>query len=462
MTSLPLLPSRKGSPTAECQIVNITNISRLFRLVRYGNYFMLLMGGGMGLDILSKEIWQAGSVTEVVGLLFCGLFLGFIAWVGWTNIGVLGAVVNRKTLLGLIPFATGSTCIALAGGLVLGFGPSLGKPNTGIVTGTLVSGFIALASCQAFIAVLILRRIKLPQSRERLQSFLLRSLPKASSNGDIFKPVNRWKGWGFVALALAWFIGLDYLPTSDESGSRGFWIVAQAGYVFLIYARHYLRPGFRTVLADDVRPPVVFLRSFEDDEKLAYLKADSSWYDFSLESRLGDHFSSIGPFIAIGKPGDKAPHLGAARAAFSDEEWQGAVLGWMDQATLIVVMIGRTHWVEWELRRTIERGHPGKLIIVFPQSRKNRFFGYRREVVERLAVIRAAFNETEWNEPLRSIPNAKNLRGLAFLPGGRLVAVTSFARNRESYHLAALICHDVQLQSYGVVPSASDVVESLG
>ena len=460
MTSPPPLPPQKDSLTAECRNVDITNISRLFRFVRFGNYFMLLAGGQISLTILDNLIWHASSVAEVIGLLFCSLFVGFIAWVGWTNIGVLGAIVNRKTLLGLLPFAAGSSFMALLFVFMLIFSP--GKPEKDILEGTVVFGLFALASFPALIAILILRRIKLPTSRERLQSFLRRSLPKAQPGGHSFQPINRWKGWGYVALSLAWFAGLDYLPdapapdgSTKPRGAFTIWLVTQVGYVFLIHARHYLRPDFRTVLAGDPRPPVVFLRSFEDDEKLAYQRAERSWYDFSLESRLGDHFSSIGPFIAIGKPGDREPHLGAARATFSDEEWQGAVMGWMDQAALIVLMIGRTHWVDWELRRTIERGYAGKLIIVFPQSRKIRFFGYRREVRERFAVIRNAFSETEWNEPLQSIPHARNLRSLAFLPGGRLVAVTSFARNRESYHLAALMCHDAQLQARGLVPQAS-------
>lgn len=459
MTSPPSLPSRKDSPTTKCLIVEVTNISRLFRFVRFGNYFMLVASGGYSLNILANVIWHANSVAEVIGLLFCSLFAGFIAWVGWTNIGILGAVVNRKTLLGLVLFVAGFGCIALAVGFSIIFGPGLEKVGKDVFVGAVVSGIMALASFPGLIAILILRRVKLPTSEERLQSFLRRSLPNAQPRRGSFQPINRWKGWGYVALALAWFVGLGFLPIPEENAIYIYYL-AQLGYGSLIYARHYLRPDFCTLLAGDSRPPVVFLRSFEDDEKLEYRRADSSWYDFSLESRLGDHFSSIGPFIAVGKPGDEEPHLGATRAPFSDEEWQGTVMDWMDQAVLIVIMIGRTHWVNWELRQTIERGYADKLIIVFPQSRKSRFFGYRGDVEERFAVIRNAFSETEWNEPLQSIPHAKNLRSLAFLPDGRVVAVTSFARNRESYHLAALVCHDAQLQNRGVVSPAQKTSES--
>ena len=93
---------------------------------------------------------------------------------------------------------------------------------------------------------------------------------------------------------------------------------------------HNFQPSFETVMANDKRAPVVFLRSFADDEKLDYQRADSALFDFSLESRLANHFSSVRPFVAVAAPGDTMPHLGAARARLSDDEWQATVIGWIE------------------------------------------------------------------------------------------------------------------------------------
>jgi len=50
-----------------------------------------------------------------------------------------------------------------------------------------------------------------------------------------------------------------------------------------------------------------------DDEQLNYQRAESALFDFSLESRLAEHYSAIGPFIAVGKPGDELPTWRSAR-----------------------------------------------------------------------------------------------------------------------------------------------------
>ena len=200
---------------------------------------------------------------------------------------------------------------------------------------------------------------------------------------------------------------------------------------------------------------MVFLRSFEDDEKLDYQRADRAWFDFSLESRLADQYGSLGPFIAVGKPGDKMPHLGAARASLSDAEWQGTVKDWMERSVLIILMIGRTHWIDWELRRVIELGYTEKVMILFPQVRRPKwtFFSWRTERMqdaeERLIVIRKAFEGTPWESGLywTDVVEPQDLRSLAFLPGGEVLVVTSSPRNRESYHLAALIARYTQLHA---------------
>jgi hypothetical protein len=49
----------------------------------------------------------------------------------------------------------------------------------------------------------------------------------------------------------------------------------------------------------------------------------------------------IGPVIALGKPGDPLPELGAARRYLKPEEdWQGVVKEWMAQASVVVVHAG--------------------------------------------------------------------------------------------------------------------------
>jgi len=104
----------------------------------------------------------------------------------------------------------------------------------------------------------------------------------------------------------------------------------------------------QALLAEDNRPPVVYLRSFQDDYVTAegtlstpelgafggalvggMLEAlDLAGGTVTEEEQLAEALKDVGPFVAIGKPGEKLPQLGASRMYLQDSEWrQGA---WSD------------------------------------------------------------------------------------------------------------------------------------
>ena len=43
------------------------------------------------------------------------------------------------------------------------------------------------------------------------------------------------------------------------------------------------------------------------------------------EQELADILEHVGPVVAVGKPGEPLPELGAARLYVSHDEWQGKV-----------------------------------------------------------------------------------------------------------------------------------------
>ena len=55
--------------------------------------------------------------------------------------------------------------------------------------------------------------------------------------------------------------------------------------------------------------------------------------------------------IAIGKPGEALAPLGAARDYVGDDIWQHEVKRRMRDATLIVLMLGTSEGLAWELLR---------------------------------------------------------------------------------------------------------------
>jgi hypothetical protein len=128
------------------------------------------------------------------------------------------------------------------------------------------------------------------------------------------------------------------------------------------------------LMTTDRRRPVLLLRSF-GDEQMSVAERPTWGQAASLarmEESIADQLRRFGPLIAIGKPGEVLPELGASRNYYSDEEWRAAALGLMQDALLIVVIAGITAGLRWELEAIARIGHQAKLLILMPQPQRRR------------------------------------------------------------------------------------------
>ena len=122
----------------------------------------------------------------------------------------------------------------------------------------------------------------------------------------------------------------------------------------------------------DPRPPVVYLRSFAIDDQVLVTTGRGSrvaamlTYTASVspEQEMAFILDRIGPVIAIGKPGERLPELGAARLYVGDHEWQAVVGGWIDRAALVVLRAGETEGLWWEVTQAMQRCPPRRVVIV--------------------------------------------------------------------------------------------------
>ena len=79
--------------------------------------------------------------------------------------------------------------------------------------------------------------------------------------------------------------------------------------------KKYKVPSAADLLANDVREPVLYLRSFCDYRAAAAIpiwKRFSPPPDYSMagkEEQVAEVISDIGPFVGIGRPGSKLPDL---------------------------------------------------------------------------------------------------------------------------------------------------------
>lgn len=112
-----------------------------------------------------------------------------------------------------------------------------------------------------------------------------------------------------------------------------------------------LSPTATRVRARDRREPVLYLRSFRDDER------DTN------ELALSWVFASLGPFIAIGRPQEDMSPLGAAREYVAGEDWQSFLLRRLDEAGLVIIRAGSSGGLLWEIEQVRERIPPERLLL---------------------------------------------------------------------------------------------------
>jgi hypothetical protein len=130
---------------------------------------------------------------------------------------------------------------------------------------------------------------------------------------------------------------------------------------YLHFLRKRLAKTVEEILAEK-KAPVLYLRSFLDDKVAANREVTL----LTEEEELNKAFEHIGPMIAIGKPGEVLPEAGAARAYFTNDQWQAAVYHYMDISRLIVLRAGLSQGLLWEIQNSVQRLDPAKLILLIP------------------------------------------------------------------------------------------------
>lgn len=140
-------------------------------------------------------------------------------------------------------------------------------------------------------------------------------------------------------------------------------------------ARRFARVSLQNLEMSDKRPPLLFLRSFHDDQvRLSWPKRPIIERLFALgEPRpMLDHLlveegSVLGPVIAVGMPSKPAP-FGAPRIFFDDQTWRNAVRDMAEKAQAIVIVADNTSGVQWELALIRDAGHAGKTLYLLPPA----------------------------------------------------------------------------------------------
>lgn len=187
---------------------------------------------------------------------------------------------------------------------------------------------------------------------------------------------------GYPALAVAlvcWFASVQ--PRLRGLGLRLFEgtvpnVLAYTVLGFLAFAAVRIGKGLasrdaRRVIARSRKPPILYLRSFPD-EGAGRERVEWSWavplVTRSDEEHLVAALKPLGPLVAIGKPGDAIPEIGAARMYVAEGDWQEEVEALLERSQLVVLRVGDGPGFWWEVERAVEQVPPDRLLFFFGPS----------------------------------------------------------------------------------------------
>ena len=121
------------------------------------------------------------------------------------------------------------------------------------------------------------------------------------------------------AAEIPWYLLLAFLLL--------FVLVARSAILLLRSGWKHDAPTAAAARARDPRPPVVYFRSFDVDSQIVLASGRGGslarfiyyFVGFSPEQEMGFILGQVGPVVAIGKPGERLPELGAARIYVADD-----------------------------------------------------------------------------------------------------------------------------------------------
>jgi hypothetical protein len=201
----------------------------------------------------------------------------------------------------------------------------------------------------------------------------------------------------------------------------------------LALARSCTRVGMHELLGSDRRRPILFLRSFRDDQ--VKLRAEprliKRWLAglttgrMLLDHLLIEELSTLGPVVGLGSPGDPVPPYGAARGYFDMGKWQEGVRYLLDQSGLVLIVLDDTPGSWWEIEQVVSRPDLLAKTIFFAHP-ENAASGKSAELFDKLA---SRLGKSSGFKRLESIaPNTSRVLGVRISPEGNLwLESTSFS-----------------------------------
>lgn len=167
------------------------------------------------------------------------------------------------------------------------------------------------------------------------------------------------------------------------------------GHAVWWVGRQWSGPSAERLLGGNKRQIVLYLRSFQDDGS----RTLSDWPAMtigalfyllfsSVEQRFSKRLGTIGSFVAVGRPSETLPEIGAARMYLRDEDWQSVVKDLILRSRAVVIHAGPTPGLQWEMMTIRKEMRPEQVLLFVPSGvrrgkRRERDYQALREEAER-------------------------------------------------------------------------------
>lgn len=181
-----------------------------------------------------------------------------------------------------------------------------------------------------------------------------------------------WRGEHLAEAARVLGIGLLGMAIAAISLLSIPWFVKIIGRLAIRTARRFMRTSLQKIQHEDTRPPVLFLRSFLNDQvdlpvrglSLERWLLDGASTGMTLDYLVLAEGTAVGPTVALGNPDDPAPPYGVARGYFTHDTWKDAVARLCADAAAIVLVLDRTEGVKWEIGHIVAHAHAAKTLFL--------------------------------------------------------------------------------------------------
>ncbi len=209
---------------------------------------------------------------------------------------------------------------------------------------------------------------------------------RASGRRPFRSPILGWSlkavGLGYILYIL--FSGNFSRAVDQKSTNSGLsTLLCLPGIAALVLGSRLCIRTFEPRHHPDPRRPVLFLRAFDDDGKrtfqptswLAFFHGVCRYRDrvlsfvhptkilktflnaetFTAEELLASGFRRCGPFVAIGRPGERLATSGPDLMYVPDADWQKVVLDYLEISQAVVLQPAKTDGVQWEIEQVFAR-----------------------------------------------------------------------------------------------------------